>query len=145
MQSLQRLKGLVQAAIASTDASMKASLNVRTAEAKVGFILRQSRQARAAQDEVEVSCVVRGGFVCRLLSAAQALWVILHDATGLMPTKSLARCWCVEMVCLEIKEFLLGLEASNQKVILQFKIFCFGFVCIFWGGRGRSEKFAYPQ
>lgn len=55
VECLFQLKGLVQAAIASADDSVKALLNVRTAEARVSFFLRQYRQAKTECEEAEVS------------------------------------------------------------------------------------------
>lgn len=49
---------LVQTSIASTDACVKASLNVRTAEAKVGFFLKKFREAKSAHDDADVRTTI---------------------------------------------------------------------------------------
>ena len=57
MTCLANLKQVVISTIAKTDGSIKATLNVSTAEAREAFFLRQFRQAKTARDEAEVrSC-----------------------------------------------------------------------------------------
>lgn len=53
VQCLGKLKGLMCDSIASTDESVKALLQVHTAEARVGFFLRQYRQMHTVYEEAD--------------------------------------------------------------------------------------------
>lgn len=67
VKCLRELKKLVRSAVDCLDASIQATLNVSTAETRVGFFLRRFRLAKNAYDDAEVS---KGGSG----HASQSLW-----------------------------------------------------------------------
>lgn len=64
----------MEGAIASTDASVKATLHVRTAEARVGFFLRKFREAKTECDDAEVTKMTSSNRFNNKWSSSFVVW-----------------------------------------------------------------------